>query len=48
MFYELFLEKVSNDCQTGAGVVPNVGPFKDFKIIRTSHLDNKRGTSSNK
>jgi hypothetical protein len=46
MFYELFAEKVSGDCSTGAGIVPNVGPFKDFKILRTSHLDNKRGTSS--
>ena len=46
MFKELFLEKVSNDCQTGAGVVPNVGPFKNFKIVRTNHLDAKRGQSS--
>jgi hypothetical protein len=44
--FKLFLEKVSNDCQTGAGIVPNVGPFKNFKIIRTNHLDDKRGLSS--
>jgi hypothetical protein len=44
MSFKLFLEKVSNDCSTGSGVVPNVGPFKDFKIVRTNHLDDKRGS----
>jgi len=42
MSFKTFLEKVSPDCQTGAGIVPNVGPFKDFKIVRTNHLDQKR------
>jgi len=45
MFREI-IEKVSTDCSTGAGVVPNVGPFKDFQIIRTTHLDQPRGSSS--
>ena len=42
MSFKTFFEKVSLDCQTGAGIVPNVGPFKDFKIVRTNHLDQKR------
>lgn len=43
MFKELFTEKVSPDCSTGAGVIPE-GPWKDFKVVRTSHLDDKRDT----
>ena len=40
MFKELF-EKVSKDCSTGPGVIPD-GPYKGWKIIRTGHLDDKR------
>jgi hypothetical protein len=42
MFKELFIEKVSNDCQTGSGVIPNVGPWKGYKAVRTNHLDEPR------
>lgn len=40
-FKELFTEKVSSDCSTGPGVIPE-GPWKGFKVVRTSHLDDKR------
>ena len=40
-FRDIFSEKVSNDCSTGSGVVPN-GPYKGWKLVRTSHLDDKR------
>ncbi len=42
MFKELF-EKVSPDCSTGGGEIPD-GPWKDYRVIRTSHLDDERGT----
>ena len=42
MFIEIFLEKVSPDCSTGAGIVPSIGPYKGFKVVRTSHLDDPR------
>ena len=41
MFKELFLEKVSQDCSTGNGTIPD-GPYKGWEIIRTSHLDQER------
>lgn len=48
MFKELFLkankllsEKVSPDCSTGPGVIPE-GPWKGFEVIRTNHLDDVR------
>ena len=44
MFKELFIElteKVSKDCSTGSGVIPD-GPWKEYKVIRTSHLDEPR------
>jgi hypothetical protein len=44
MFYELFFEKVSPDCSTGAGVAPV--KVNGWSIIRTSHLDDKRGDST--
>ena len=45
MFKELFLEKVTPDCSTGSGVIPD-GPWKGYKIIRTSHLDEPRNPPS--
>ena len=44
MFKELF-EKVSPDCSTGSGVIPE-GPWHGYKIIRTSHLDDPRNPPS--
>ena len=43
MFKEIFrlFEKVSPDCSTGAGVIPD-GPWNNYKIIRTNHLDDLR------
>jgi len=43
-FFESFEinEKVSADCSTGSGVVPKIGPYKDFVVVRTSHLDDER------
>ncbi len=44
MFKELFIElieKVSPDCSTGDGVIPD-GPYKGWHLIRTSHLDHVR------
>ena len=46
MKFKSFLEKVSKDCSTGAGVVPD-GPWNGYKIIRTNHLDDPRNPSSN-
>ncbi|MCD6435379.1 MAG: hypothetical protein J7L15_03245 [Clostridiales bacterium] len=46
MFKELF-EKVSPDCSTGPGVIPD-GPYSSWKIIRTAHLDEPRNPSSSK
>ena len=43
-FKEYLREVVSPDCADGAGVVPN-GPYKGWKLIRTSHLDSKRPPS---
>jgi hypothetical protein len=40
-FKEFLLEKVSPDCSTGSGVVPE-GPWKGFKAVRTNHLDEPR------
>ena len=37
-------EKVSSDCSTGAGEIPD-GPWKGFQVIRTNHLDDHRGSS---
>ena len=42
MFKELFTEKVSNDCSTGSGVIPGIGPWAGYKAIRTNHLDDPR------
>ena len=42
MFRELF-EKVSPDCSTGNGVIPD-GPYKGWHIVRTNHLDDTRKT----
>lgn len=44
MKFKLYLEKVSPDCSTGAGVIPD-GPYKGWKVVRTSHLDDKREPS---
>ena len=41
MNFKLYLEKVSPDCSTGSGVIPE-GPWNGYKIIRTSHLDDPR------
>ena len=38
------VERVSPDCSTGAGEITTAGPWKDFKVIRTSHLDDERNT----
>ena len=40
-FKKYLNEKVSPDCSTGAGVIPD-GPWKDYEVIRTSHLDDPR------
>lgn len=45
MFKELFTEKVTPDCSNGPGVIPE-GPWKGFKVVRTSHLDDKRKPSN--
>ena len=42
MFLELFTEKVNSDCSQGSGVIPTIGPYKDFVVVRTSHLDDPR------
>ncbi len=34
-------EKVTPDCADGSGVIPD-GPYKGWKVIRTSHLDDDR------
>ena len=39
-FIEL-LEKVSRDCSTGDGLIPD-GPYKGWKVWRTNHLDKPR------
>ena len=44
-FRAYLTEKVSGDCSTGSGVVPN-GPWNGYKIIRTSHLDEPRNPPS--
>ena len=41
MNFKLYLEKVSGDCLTGAGEIPD-GPWKGYKVIRTNHLDDPR------
>ncbi len=43
MFKELFTERVSPDCSTGPGIIPD-GPYKGWEIVRTNHLDDKRDT----
>jgi hypothetical protein len=40
-FKEFLSEKVSPDCSTGAGIIPE-GPWKGFKVVRTNHLDEPR------
>ncbi len=40
-FKDYLQEKVSQDCSTGSGVIPD-GPYKGWKLIRTSHLDDDR------
>jgi len=44
-FKDYLIEKVSGDCSTGSGVVPE-GPWQGYKIIRTSHLDDPRNPPS--
>jgi len=39
-------EKVSPDCSTGAGEIPE-GPWKGFKVVRTAHLDEPRPPKGN-
>ena len=44
--FKQFIERVSQDCSTGAGELPMfVGPWKGFTVIRTNHLDDKRPPS---
>lgn len=38
---EALNEKVSPDCSTGPGVIPD-GPWKEYEVIRTNHLDDPR------
>ena len=40
-FKDFLNEKVSPDCSTGAGIIPE-GPWKEYNIIRTRHLDEPR------
>ena len=42
-FKNYLSEQVTPDCANGAGVVPD-GPYKGWKLVRTSHLDDKRGS----
>ncbi len=42
MKFKKFLEKVSKDCSDGRGIIPD-GPYKGWKVLRTSHLDDLRG-----
>ncbi len=46
-FKDYLKEKVSPDCSDGPGVIP-IGPWKDFKVIRTSHLDDDRKTGKDR
>ena len=45
--YNALYEKVSPDCSTGPGVIPE-GPWKGFKVVRTGHLDDPRNPPSKK
>ena len=45
MKFKNFLEKVSPNCDTGSGVIPD-GPYKGWKVYRTSHLDDIRKPSN--
>ncbi len=38
-------EKVSRDCSTGGGVIPD-GPYKGWSVVRTNHLDDTREPSN--
>ena len=42
MSFKVFLEKVSQDCSDGRGIIPD-GPYKGWKVLRTNHLDDYRG-----
>jgi len=41
-FKDYLCEVVSGDCSSGAGIIPTIGPYKDFKVKRTNHLDDPR------
>ena len=41
MTFRELLEKVSKDCSTGDGIIPD-GPYKGWKVWRTNHLDKPR------
>lgn len=40
-------EEVSLDCSDGSGSIKNIGPYNQFMIVRTKHLDEPRNPNSN-